>query len=118
MGKSLASKESSRREKIQKDKTDMNINDLNLILENFPSSEKTKTDPVEAKEESKLLGKRKRKTERELKILRAELKKDVMWTRESIKVMRSKYESDFSMSEQQIYKWWWDQTRKRNTKKG
>ena len=64
------------------------------------------------------MGKRKRKTERELKILRAELKKDVMWTRESIKVMRKMYESDFSMSEQQIYKWWWDQTRKRNTKKG
>merc|ERR1711939_740181 len=117
MGKSLASKESSRREKIQKDKTDMNINDLNLILENFPSSEKTKTDPVESKEESKLLGKRKRKTERELKILRSELKKNVMWTRESIKVMRQHYEADFSMSEQQIYKWWWDQTRKRSTKK-
>lgn len=27
--------------------------------------------------------------------------------------MRSRYASDFSMSEQQIYKWWWDQTRKR-----
>jgi hypothetical protein len=60
-----------------------------------------------------LLGKRKRKTERELQILRNELYKNYMWTRESIKQMRSKYESDFSMSEQQIYKWWWDQTRKR-----
>jgi hypothetical protein len=39
-----------------------------------------------------------------------------MWTRESIKVMRSKYEKDFQMSEQQIYKWWWDQTRKRAKK--
>ena len=39
-----------------------------------------------------------------------------MWTRESIKVMRAKYENDFQMSEQQIYKWWWDQTRKRSKK--
>jgi len=35
-----------------------------------------------------LIGKRKRKTERELKILRTELKKNLMWTRDSIKVMR------------------------------
>lgn len=46
-------------------------------------------------------------------ILRKELTKNYMWTRESIKEMRAKYEADFSMSEQQIYKWWWDQTRKR-----
>ena len=39
-----------------------------------------------------------------------------MWTRESIKQMRKLYEEDFSMSEQQIYKWWWDQTRKRTKK--
>jgi len=39
-----------------------------------------------------------------------------MWTRESIKIMRAKYENDFQMSEQQIYKWWWDQTRKRSKK--
>jgi hypothetical protein len=39
-----------------------------------------------------------------------------MWTRDSIKVMRAKYECDFEMSEQQIYKWWWDQTRKRSKK--
>ena len=64
----------------------------------------------------KVLGKRKRKTEREIKILRSELKKNVMWTRESIKIMRNKYASDFSMTEQQIYKWWWDQTRKRSRK--
>ena len=66
--------------------------------------------------EARILGKRKRKTERELRILRSELRKNVMWTRESIKQMRKKYESDFSMSEQQIYKWWWDQTRKRTKK--
>lgn len=50
--------------------------------------------------QDKILGKRKRKTERELKILRTELKKNVMWTRESIKKMRSQYEKDFEMSEQ------------------
>lgn len=60
--------------------------------------------------------KRKRKTERELRILRQELRKNLMWTRESIKQMRIKYESEFFMTEQQIYKWWWDQTRKRSKK--
>lgn len=60
--------------------------------------------------------KRKRKTERELKILRSELRKNLMWTRESIKQMRIKYQSEFFMTEQQIYKWWWDQTRKRSKK--
>lgn len=60
--------------------------------------------------------KRKRKTERELRILRQELRKNVMWTRDSIKQMRIKYESEFFMTEQQIYKWWWDQTRKRSKK--
>ena len=39
-----------------------------------------------------------------------------MWTRESIKIMRAQYSEDFSMTEQQIYKWWWDQTRKRSKK--
>jgi len=39
-----------------------------------------------------------------------------MWTRDSIKQMRVKYESEFFMTEQQIYKWWWDQTRKRSRK--
>ena len=72
----------------------------------------------EEKEEqkSKLLGKRKRKTERELIILRTELKKNIMWTRERIKQMRAKYEAAFSMRDQKIYKWWWDQTRKRAKK--
>ena len=39
-----------------------------------------------------------------------------MWTRESIKNLRQKHSADFYMTEQQIYKWWWDQTRKRNRK--
>lgn len=56
-------------------------------------------DHKEEKETTKLLGKRKRKTERELIILRTELKKNIMWTRDSIKLMRAKYEADFSMSE-------------------
>jgi hypothetical protein len=47
----------------------------------------------------KVIGKRKRKTEREIKILRSELKRNVMWTRESIKVMRANYADEFSMSE-------------------
>jgi len=64
----------------------------------------------------KVIGKRKRKTDREIKILRSELKRNVMWTRESIKVMRANYADEFSMSEQQIYRWWWDQTRKRSKK--
>jgi hypothetical protein len=54
---------------------------------------------IQDKKESKNLCKRKRKTERELKILRSELKKNVMWTRESIKTMRNNYEKDFEMSE-------------------
>ena len=94
--KSLVSKDSKKSSVAHKDKPDMHINDLNLILENFPSSEKVAKPEAT---ETKVLGKRKRKTERELKILRAELKKDVMWTRESIKVMRKQYESEFSMSE-------------------
>jgi len=49
--------------------------------------------------EIKLIGKRKRKTEREIRILRTELKSNILWTRDSIKLMRNKYAADFSMSE-------------------
>ena len=49
-------------------------------------------------------------------MLRQELKKNCLWTRDSIKKLRQQHEKDFFMSEQQIYKWWWDQTRKRNRK--
>jgi hypothetical protein len=59
-----------------------------------------------------MLGKRKRKSSFELGVLQKELQNNCMWTRESIKDLLSKHR-DFSMSEQQIYKWWWDQTRKR-----
>lgn len=56
-----------------------------------------------------LIGKRKRKSERDLSLLREELKKDLMWTREKITELSKR----LTMSETQVYKWWWDQTRKR-----
>ena len=94
---------------------------MQLLLKDYSSSigptkdvRVQKTEPQPAQEPKKVLGKRKRKTERELKILRNELKKNMLWTRDSIKKMRQLHEADFSMSEQQIYKWWWDQTRKRS----
>mmetsp|Transcript_12198 Transcript_12198/g.18866 ORF Transcript_12198/g.18866 Transcript_12198/m.18866 type:complete len:109 (+) Transcript_12198:1351-1677(+) len=62
--------------------------------------------------------KRKRKSERELTILKKELAKNLLWTRESIKEMKELYGAQLKMTEQQIYKWWWDQTRKRSKKQG
>ena len=95
----------------------LGISDLEMVLQSFSNSEncvgKENLKPNSVNKKSKLLGKRKRKTERELTILRKELKKNAMWTRESIKEMRRHHEPEFSMTEQQIYKWWWDQTRKR-----
>ncbi|CDW88553.1 UNKNOWN [Stylonychia lemnae] len=58
---------------------------------------------------SKILGKRKRKSERDLSFLRTELKKDFLWSREKINQISKKLD----MNETQVYKWWWDQTRKR-----
>ena len=57
-----------------------------------------------------MIGKRKRKTEKELNILREELKQDYLWTKEKI-VQLSR---DLNMSKTSIYKWWWDQTKKQN----
>ena len=55
-------------------------------------------------------GKRKRKTERQLSILQNELRgSNLLWSREKIIEIADKT----GMSETQIYKWWWDQTRKR-----
>src|SRR3954469_16184005 len=54
-------------------------------------------------------GKRKRKTERDLTVLREELKKELMWSREKITALSER----LGLNETQIYKWWWDQTRKR-----
>jgi transposase-like protein len=59
--------------------------------------------------QSSLLGKRKRKSERDLSYLRAELKKEFLWSREKIEEVAQR----LNMNETQVYKWWWDQTRKR-----
>ena len=56
-----------------------------------------------------ILGKRKRKSERDLSYLRNELKKDFLWSRVKIEQIAQ----DLGMSDTQVYKWWWDQTRKR-----
>ena len=59
---------------------------------------------------SEVLGKRKRKTERQLSILQNELRgSNLLWSRQKIIEIAQKT----GMSETQIYKWWWDQTRKR-----
>jgi hypothetical protein len=63
----------------------------------------------EASYADSLIGKRKRKSERDLSLLKDELKKDLMWTREKITELSKR----LTMSETQVYKWWWDQTRKR-----
>jgi transposase-like protein len=41
--------------------------------------------------------------------LRGELKKEFLWSREKIEEVAKK----LNMNETQVYKWWWDQTRKR-----
>ena len=54
--------------------------------------------------------KRKRKTEKQLACLQNELRGgNLLWSREKIIDISEKS----GMSETQIYKWWWDQTRKR-----
>ena len=42
-------------------------------------------------------------------MLRQELKKEFLWSRDKIAALAS----DLEMNETQVYKWWWDQTRKR-----
>ena len=54
------------------------------------------------------MGKRKRKSERELAYLRTELKKDFLWSREKIEQIAQ----HVGMQETQVYKWWWDQMKK------
>ncbi len=53
--------------------------------------------------------KRKRKTEKDLSFLRKELKKEFLWSREKIIAISER----LNLAETQVYKWWWDQTRKR-----
>jgi DNA invertase Pin-like site-specific DNA recombinase len=62
-----------------------------------------------SKSSESLLGKRKRKSERDLSYLRNELKKDFLWSRGKIEEIAR----TLNMSDTQVYKWWWDQTRKR-----
>jgi len=105
----------------------MNVQKLALVLKTFATSEGKRGNEEDKenhlkKRNNKHLEKqhkslehnqpvnkhRKRKTDRELKILNTELSKNPLWTRQSIKLMRDKYRREFSMTEQQIYKWWWD----------
>ena len=54
--------------------------------------------------------KRRRKTEKQLSVLQSELQgANVMWNRDKINDIAQRT----GMTETQIYKWWWDQTRKR-----
>jgi hypothetical protein len=57
-------------------------------------------------------GRRKRKSERDLAFLRKELKKEFLWSREKIIEISDR----LNLAETQVYKWWWDQTRKRQKK--
>ena len=57
--------------------------------------------------------KRKRKTEKQLACLQSELRgSNLLWSRQKIIEISERT----GMSETQIYKWWWDQTRKRMKK--
>jgi len=57
--------------------------------------------------------KRKRKTEKQLACLQSELRgSNLLWSRQKIVELSDQT----GMSETQIYKWWWDQTRKRMKK--
>ena len=56
-----------------------------------------------------MLGKRKRKSERDLQFLRSELKKEFLWSRDKI----MKVAAQLEMNETKVYKWWWDQAKKR-----
>ena len=61
-------------------------------------------------ESSEVFGKRKRKTEKQLSILQNELRgSNLLWSRQKIIEIAERT----GMTETQIYKWWWDQTRKR-----
>jgi len=51
---------------------------------------------------------RQRKNQADLEVLKAELAKEVIWDKAKIKEISQRVELD----QAQIYKWWWDQTRK------
>lgn len=73
----------------------VNMKQLKVKCPTCPSVDKNSRD---------MQGKRKRKSERDLTVLREELKKELMWSRDKI----SQLSERLSMSETQIYKWWWD----------
>jgi hypothetical protein len=75
------------------------------------ASKKRKRRPLQQISESQAAagGRRKRKSERDLSYLRKELKKEFLWSREKI----IKISDKLNLAETQVYKWWWDQTRKR-----
>ena len=50
-------------------------------------------------------------------MLRQELKDNPRWTKESIKQFRATHEKDLFITEEQIYKWMWDQTKRREKEK-
>lgn len=67
----------------------------------------------EEKRKRKSGAKRKRKTEKQLACLQSELRGgNLLWSRQKIIEISERT----GMSETQIYKWWWDQTRKRMKK--
>ena len=82
------------------------LEDSEVELSEFSEDESQK----KGRGNSSLLGtKRKRKTERDLNFLKKELKKEFLWSREKIIAISEK----LNLAETQVYKWWWDQTRKR-----
>lgn len=110
-------KKSQNKSDKEEDKLTPNKRSLRVIQASATKSGHLQRIDWSQQEGKALVGqKRKRKTEIELRILRQELRKNVMWTRDSIKSLRKQYEDEFFMTEQQIYKWWWDQTRKRTKK--
>jgi hypothetical protein len=52
---------------------------------------------------------RKRKSDLDVSHLKEELGKEFLWSREKIMSISE----DLNLAETQVYKWWWDQTRKR-----
>ena len=83
-----------------------------LVLTKSKEKCQTKTKEVvyTINESSEFLAKRKRKTEKQLSVLQNELRgNNLLWSREKIAEIASRT----GMTETQIYKWWWDQTRKR-----
>lgn len=77
------------------------------------ASDSKKNSTSEEKNKRRGGTKRKRKTEKQLACLQNELRGgNLLWSRQKIMDISERS----GMSETQIYKWWWDQTRKRMKK--